>query len=166
VVSRLRLRGRPVHPVFVMFPLGLFITAVIFDVADVAGGPALLGETAYWTIAAGLIGGGLVVVASLINYVAIPRGTRVWQVANTHALVTLVVIVIFAASWAVRRTTENHAADGWLFMLQFAALAAGGLSVRLGGELVDRFGVDSDADLDGPPSLETGVVTRNSLLAR
>ena len=55
--SRLKVLGHPVHPMLVMFPVALFVTAVIFDVVDTVGGPGFLAEVAYWNITVGLIGG-------------------------------------------------------------------------------------------------------------
>lgn len=55
--SRLKVLGHPVHPMLVMFPVGLLVTAVLFDLVDTVGGPDFLGEVAYWNITVGLIGG-------------------------------------------------------------------------------------------------------------
>jgi uncharacterized membrane protein len=45
-----------VHPMLVMFSLGFFVTAFLFDFVDVVGGPTFLGQVAYWNIVAGLLG--------------------------------------------------------------------------------------------------------------
>jgi uncharacterized membrane protein len=144
----------------VMFPLGLFVTAVIFDFADLVGGPRMLGEVAYWNIVAGLIGGVLAAAAGLVDYLAIPGGTRAKRVATSHALINVGVMLLFAISWLARMGTEQHVAGGGIFALQLVALAGGGVSAWLGGELVDRLGVgvDSDANLDAPARLETGLI--------
>ena len=42
--SRLRIAGQAVQPILVAFPLGLFVMAVIFDVADLSGAPSILGS--------------------------------------------------------------------------------------------------------------------------
>ena len=65
--SRLRIAGQAVHPLLVMFPLGLFTMAVLFDIGNLLGGPDILGALAYWNIVAGLTGGALVVLASAID---------------------------------------------------------------------------------------------------
>src|SRR6266540_1961731 len=85
--SRLKLLGHPIHPMLVMFPLGLFVTAVIFDFADLVGGPAVLGEVGYWNIVAGLIGGVLAALVGLVDYLAIPAGTRAKRVGLAHAAI-------------------------------------------------------------------------------
>ena len=166
--SRLKLLGHPIHPMLVMFPLGLFVTAVIFDFADIIGGPAMLGEVAYWNIVAGLIGGVLAAAAGLVDYVAIPAGTRAKRVGTAHALINLAVMVLFAVSWLVRMGAERHAAGGGMFTLELLALAGGAVGAWLGGELVDRLGVgvDGDASLDAPVRLATGLTRRDRSLAR
>jgi uncharacterized membrane protein len=166
--SRLKLLGHPIHPMLVMFPLGLFVTAMIFDFADIVGGSSLLGEVAYWNIVAGLIGGLLAALAGLVDYLAIPRGTRAKRVGTAHALINVVVLAVFAVSWLVRMGAEGHAAGGGLFALEVLAVAASGVSAWLGGELVDRLGVgvDRDANLDAPARLETGLVNHGDSLVR
>lgn len=160
--SRLKLLGHPIHPMLVMFPLGLFVTAVIFDFADLVGGPSLLGEVAYWNIVAGLIGGLLAAAAGMVDFVAIPGGTRAKRVGAAHALINVAVMAIFAISWLVRMDEPARAAGGGLFALELLALAGAGVSAWLGGELVDRLGVgvDRDANLDAPARLETGLIAR------
>jgi uncharacterized membrane protein len=160
--SRLKVLGHPVHPMLVMFPLGLFVTAVIFDFADLVGGPDLLGAVGYWNIAAGLIGGVLAAVAGLVDYLAIPGGTRAKRVGQMHGAINAAVMVLFAISWFARMGDDGHQANGWLFVLELIAVAGGGVSAWLGGELVDRLGVgvDPDANLDAPSSLKTGLVAR------
>ncbi|HEU4420933.1 MAG TPA: DUF2231 domain-containing protein [Pilimelia sp.] len=166
--SRLKLLGHPVHPMLVIFPLGLFVTAVVFDFADLVGGPALLGEVAYWNIVAGLIGGLLAAPAGLVDFLGIPAGTRAKRVGAMHGLVNAGVMVLFAVVWLARMGTDDHTAGGWLFVVELIALAGGGVGAWLGGELVDRLGVgvDTDAGLDAPASLETGLVTRSRPVAR
>lgn len=153
--SRLKILGHPVHPILVMFPLGLLVTAVIFDAADLFGGPALFGEVAYWNIGAGLVGGALAAAAGTVDLVALPAGTRAKRVAVLHALTNLAVLLLFTVILLVRMGAENRAAGGGLFVVELLALAGGGLGAWLGGELVDRLGVgvDRDAHLNATNSL-------------
>jgi uncharacterized membrane protein len=168
VESRLKLLGHPIHPMLVMFPLGLFVTAVIFDFADIVGGPRILGEVAYWNIVAGLIGGVLAAAAGVVDLLAIPGGTRAKRVGTAHALINVGVMLLFTIAWLVRTGTEQHAATGGMFALEVLAMVGGAVSAWLGGELVDRLGVgvDSDANLDASARLETGLMKRDRPVAR
>ncbi|MFC5940341.1 DUF2231 domain-containing protein [Micromonospora harpali] len=153
--SRLKVLGHPVHPMLITFPVGLLVTAVIFDVVDTVGGPAFLGEVAYWNITVGLIGGLLAAAAGAFDLLAIPTGTRAKRVGLTHAAANLAVILLFAAVWVVRLNAESRAAGGALIAIEVVALAILGASAWLGGELLDRLGVGLDdvAGLDAPSSL-------------
>ncbi|KOX05491.1 DUF2231 domain-containing protein [Micromonospora profundi] len=153
--SRLKVLGHPVHPMLVMFPVALLVTAVLFDIVDTVGGPDLLGEVAYWNITVGLIGGLLAAAAGTFDLLAIPTGTRAKRVALLHAGANVAVILLFAAIWVVRLNADSRAAGGALLVVEVVAVAILGISAWLGGELVDRLGVgvDRDANLDAPSSL-------------
>ncbi|MGC4854478.1 DUF2231 domain-containing protein [Micromonospora sp. DT4] len=153
--SRIKVLGHPVHPMLVMFPVALLVTAVLFDIIDTVGGPDFLGEVAYWNITVGLIGGLLAAAAGSFDLLAIPTGTRAKRVGLLHAGANLVVILLFAAVWVVRLNADSRAAGGALIAIEIVAVAILGISAWLGGELVDRLGVgvDRDADLNAPSSL-------------
>lgn len=160
--SRLKVLGHPVHPMLVMFPVGLLVTAVLFDVVDTVGGPDFLGEVAYWNITVGLVGGLLAAAAGTFDLLAIPSATRAKRVALTHAAANLAVILLFAAIWVVRLNADSRAAGGALIAIEVVALAILGISAWLGGELVDRLGVgvDREAGLDAPSSLRPPAATQ------
>ncbi|NLU79770.1 DUF2231 domain-containing protein [Micromonospora sp. HNM0581] len=153
--SRLKILGHPVHPMLVMFPFALLVTAVLFDIVDTVGGPDFLGEVAYWNLTVGLIGGLLAAAAGTFDLLAIPSGTRAKRVALTHAAANVAVILLFAAVWAVRLNADSRGAGGALVAIEVVALGILGVGGWLGGELVDRLGVgvDRDAGLDASSSL-------------
>lgn len=160
--SRIKVLGHPVHPMLVMFPIGLFVTAVIFDLVDLVGGPRFLGEVAYWNILVGLIGGVLAAMAGFVDLRAIPSGTRAKRVGVSHGLINSSMILLFAGVWAVRMAADRHTAGAGLFAIELVALAGAGVGAWLGGELVDRLGVgvDADADLNASNSLRSRAATR------
>lgn len=155
--SRLKVLGHPVHPMLVMFPIALFVTAVLFDLVDAFGGSWILGEVAYWNIVIGLVGGILAAVAGLFDLLAIPAGTRAKRVGVIHALTNTAVLLLFAAVWAVRMSAAQRGAGGALVAIELVALAGVAVGSWFGGELVDRLGVgvDVDANLDAPSSLRS-----------
>ena len=55
--SKAKLFGHPVHPMLIVFPLGLLMMSVIFDVIGLVGGNGHWRESAFWMIGAGVIGG-------------------------------------------------------------------------------------------------------------
>ena len=153
--SRAKLLGHPVHPMLIVLPLGLFIAAVVFDGLYLWRGSAIFATVAYWNIAAGIIGGLLAAVFGLIDWVAIPAGTRAKRIGLLHGGSNVIVVLIFAAVWWMRGDAPDTTPSTGVFVLELVALGLGATAGWLGGELVDRLavGVDDGAHLDAPSSL-------------
>jgi uncharacterized membrane protein len=153
--SRAKLLGHPVHPMLIVLPLGLFITAVVFDGLYLWRGSAALGSAGHLNIAAGIIGGLLAAVFGLIDWLAIPRNTRAKRIGLLHGVANVVVVLLFAFVWWERRDAADMAASMGLFIVELVALIIGAVAGWLGGELVDRLavGIDDGAHLDAPSSL-------------
>jgi len=160
--SRAKLLGHPVHPMLIVFPLGLLATAVIFDVIHLFTDNGKWAQVSYYMMAAGIIGGLLAAVPGLIDFLAVPNGTRAKSIGLLHGLGNLVVTGLFAASWLLR---NDHVEDPstLAFVLSFAGAGLALLTGWLGGELVDRLavGVDRGAHLDSPSSLSGRPATHS-----
>ena len=156
---RAKLLGHPIHQMLVVFPLGLFSTAVIFDVIHLIRGGPTWSIVAYWMIGAGIIGGLCAAVFGAIDWWGIPRGTRAHRLGLLHGLGNVGVVGLFAVSWFLRRGAPDSPS-----VAAVAFLLAGGALVLvtgwLGGELVDRLGVGvhDGASLNSPSSLSTKAV--------
>jgi uncharacterized membrane protein len=153
--SKAKLLGHPIHPMLIVLPLGLFIAAVVFDAVYLWRGSPIFATVAYWNIAAGIAGGLLAAVFGLIDWLAIPAGTRAKRIGLLHGGANVVVVLIFAFVWWMRGDTADATPTTNLFLLEVAALGLGTIGGWLGGELVDRLGVgvDDGAHLDAPSSL-------------
>jgi len=137
--SRIKLLGHPVHPMLIVFPLGLLATAVAFDIVGLAQGDPIWFRISFWMIAAGIIGGLLAAVFGLIDWLAIPNGTRAKSIGLLHGGTNVVVVLLFIASWAIRRNVEVPTTAA--LTLSFIAVVLALVGGWLGGELVDRLGV-------------------------
>ena len=135
--SRLRIAGQAVHPVLVMFPLGLFTMAVLFDMGNVFGGPDILGSLAYWNIVAGLVGGVLVVLAAAVD-LALMRGTRAKRLAVLQNLMNMGVLILFAVIVMLRMQSPDRVAGAGLLFVELIALVAAFVGAWYGGEIVNR----------------------------
>jgi uncharacterized membrane protein len=153
--SRVKLLGHPVHPMLIVIPLGLLALAVIFDIAYLAGGDDTFATVAFWDITAGVIGGLVAALFGLIDWLAIPRGTRARRIGLWHGTGNLIVVLLFIASWVLRLPDHAYAPDPLPFVLALMGAGIALLTAWLGGELVYRLGVavDDGASLDAPSSL-------------
>jgi uncharacterized membrane protein len=153
--SRAKLLGHPIHPMLIVLPLGLLIAAVVFDGVYLWRGSATFAELAYWNIGAGVVGGLLAAVFGLIDWLAIPSGTRAKRIGLLHGASNVLVVVTFALIWLMRGDRIDNATTSALFVMELGALVLASVAGWLGGELVDRLGVgvDDGAHLDAPSSL-------------
>jgi uncharacterized membrane protein len=153
--SRAKILGHPIHPMLIVLPLGLFIAAVVFDALYLWLGNPVFAAVGFWNIAAGVVGGLLAAVFGLIDWVAIPSGTRAKRIGLLHGGTNVVVVLTFAVVWVLRGGAPDLAPGGGVFLLELIGLVLGAIGGWLGGELVDRLGVgvDPGAHLDSPSSL-------------
>jgi uncharacterized membrane protein len=160
--SKAKLLGHPVHPMLIVFPLGLLATAVAFDIVGLVQNDASWFHISFWMIAAGIIGGLLAAVFGLVDWLAIPDNTRAKRIGLYHGGSNVVVVLLFIASWFMRRGNDGIPSSPAL-VLSFIAVVLALVAGWLGGELVDRLGVgvDNGANPNAPSSLSGRPATDN-----
>jgi uncharacterized membrane protein len=153
--SHAKIFGHPVHPMLVVFPLGLLAASLGFDAGFLATGNLEFAIVSFWMIGAGILGGLLAAIFGAVDWWAIPRNTRAWTIATLHGGGNLVVVLLFIANWFLRLYTPANEPQGFEILLSCIAVALALCTGWLGGELVDRLGVgvDEGANLDAPSSL-------------
>jgi len=156
--SRAKLFGHAIHPILIVFPLGLLGTAVIFDAIYLIWGNVSMAEASFWMMTAGLIGGLIAAPFGLIDWLAIPSGTRAKTIGATHGIVNVFTLLFFAGSWLIRYDLPRHP-ETFASVLSIIGLLSALLGGWLGGELVERLGVgiDEGANLNAPNSLTSST---------
>jgi uncharacterized membrane protein len=153
--SKVKVLGHGVHPMLIVFPLGLLATAVVFDILELLTDETDFYVASAYAIAAGVIGGLIAAAIGLLDWLAIPTGTRARQVGMWHGIGNAAVVLLFAVSWVLRAAADNWDANALALVLGFIGLALAGATGWLGGELVQRLGVSvhEGADVNAPSSL-------------
>jgi uncharacterized membrane protein len=163
---RLKFLGHAIHPVLIVFPLGLLITSLVFDIIYAASDNTIFALVSYYMIAAGILGGLLAAIFGAIDWLAIPSGTRAKAVGLWHGIGNVGVIALFVISWLLRRDVPERP-ETFAIVLSFLGVGLGAVTGWLGGELVERLGVavDDGANLNAPSSLSgrptTGGIPRS-----
>ena len=127
----------PVHPMLVVFPIGLLITAFVFDIIAAATGNSVWQTIAFYDIAAGVIGALLAALPGFVDYFTLrgePRRLGTW-----HMILNLSVVVLFAVNWYLR----TGAGQRWIgagsrvpLVLSLIGVVVLAVSGWLGGHLV------------------------------
>ena len=156
--SRAKALGHGIHPMMIVFPLGLFATAVIFDILYLITDRAGFQISAAYTIGAGVIGG---LVAAVFGFTGLaghpgrhprqagrPRDPRHRQRRRRAAALRgeLVGTGVRAVNWEPSVLA---------LVCSFAGIILSGMTAWLGGELVERLGigVSDDAGVNASSSL-------------
>ena len=98
--AKARLFGHPIHQMLIVFPLGLLGTSLFFDIAYLVSGNSQWALIAYWMIVAGILSALVAAVFGLIDWLAIPAGTRAKRIGALHGGGNLVVVLLFAEEFA------------------------------------------------------------------
>lgn len=153
--SRAKFLGHAMHRMLIVFPLGLFATAVIFDIAYLITDRHGLASAAGYMIGAGLIGGLLAALFGAVDYGAIQKGTRAKRVGLVHGLGNTVLLAFFAVSWFLRVMTADWKPSGPALAFSFGGIIVGLFTAWLGGELTERLNIaiDDGSDWNAPSSL-------------
>jgi uncharacterized membrane protein len=130
----------------VVFPLGLFITAVVFDLIHLVTDNVTFSQVGFWNIVAGAIGAVLAATFGLIDWLSIPTGTRAKGAGLWHGLLNAGALVLFVIALLVRAGRDGHTVGIGLFIVELIAIGVSGVAAWLGGELVERLGIGVDED--------------------
>jgi uncharacterized membrane protein len=89
---------RPIHPMLVVFPIGLWIFSLVCDVVRVAGAPGDAWATvALYSMVCGLVGALCATVPGFIDLLFYKGGAPpVRKIALTHMAINLTVVVLYA----------------------------------------------------------------------
>ena len=153
--SRFKLLGHPIHPVLVIFPLGLLVTATGLDFYALWQDAPRFAGSAHTIMGIGILVGLIAVVFGWADWMAIPERTRAKRIGAVHGVTNMAAALLFAIVWVNRHVGGLYALYTNIVYVEAAGLVtllAGGW---LGGELVDRLGigVDEDANVNAPNSL-------------
>lgn len=143
--------GHPIHPMIIPFPIALWVFSLVADAIYLwRGNPVWRDWIAFYTLLGGILGAVLAAVFGLIDWLAL-KDPKVVKIANWHARLNVIALLIFAASFYLR-TTSGAGLVGGSFTIPVALSVLGviliSISGYLGGELVFKHGVA----VDQPPS--------------
>ena len=91
----------PIHPMLVVFPIGLWIFSFISDLIFLLGKNLLWHDIAFYTMLGGLIGALLATVPGLIDMFSI-TDPKVGKIAWNHMLLNLVAFGVFGLNLYLR----------------------------------------------------------------
>jgi len=131
----------PIHPMLVVFPVGLWIFSFICDLIYQSNHSAMWNSTALYCMGGGIVGALLAAIPGLIDYLSI-RDSRAKMLGTFHLVLNLCAVVLYCFNfWWRLHTTPGGIGPLVLSLVTIIALAISGW---LGGEMVYVHGVGVD----------------------
>ena len=152
--SKSKVLGHALHPILVVFPLGLLVTGAVYDLLYRRNPKPETAKMARSLIGIGVVSGVVAAIPGVIDWLAIPQNTRAKRIGLWHAIGNVTQLSLFGISWLMRRS-QPEKPSGAALNLSIGGLLIGNGAAWLGGELVHRLNVGNDdgANLDAPNSL-------------
>jgi uncharacterized membrane protein len=123
----------PIHPMLIVFPIGLWIFSFVCDIVYHAGSHTVLWkEMAFYTMLGGVVGALLAAVPGFIDYLSI-GDVYVRRIATTHMVLNLAVVALFIFNLGLRFSGSSEMLPVTLSLIGIAVLTVSGW---LGGTLV------------------------------
>ena len=136
--------GHPIHPMLIPFPLALWFFSLIADLIYLwRGNPVWRDWIAFYALLGGIIGAVAAAIFGIIDWLSI-KDRAVKKVADWHARLNVIALLIFAASFYLRTIGGSE----WVgrsytvpLLLSIVGVILITISGYLGGELVFKHGV-------------------------
>src|SRR3954452_6026465 len=136
--------GDPIRPLIIPFPIGLWVFSLIADVIYLwRGNPVWRDWIAFYALLGGIIGAAAAAVFGIIDWLSI-KDREVKKVADWHARLNVIALLIFAASFYLRTTRGAAWVGGSTtipLLLSVVGIILITISGWLGGEMVYVHGV-------------------------
>ena len=145
----------PIHPMLVVFPIGLWIFSLISDFVFLLTDDAVWNDVAFYTMAGGLIGAVLAAVPGLFDMFSI-SDKKVGKIAWNHMILNLIAVVIFAVDFYLRLGNTRGAT--FPIVLSVVGVLFIAVSGWLGGEMVyvHGMGVRQQSAREAPRKAQAG----------
>ncbi len=135
-----RVWNHPIHPMFVPFPIGLWIFSLVADIIYRVNGDALWAGIAYYSMAGGIVGALLAALPGFMDFLAIPP-SRVKRLALRHMLINVGALILFCINLTLRTGAPASTVP---FVLSIIGALSITVSGWYGGEMVFVHGVGVD----------------------
>ena len=141
--SKANIKGHPLHPILISFPIAFFVGTLLFEAIGVATGRGDLNHIAYYLEIAGIGFGLLAAVPGLIDLLyTVPPKSSGKKRGVKHGIINVTVVIIFAIAWFMRR--QPGTSVYLLLALETVGVILLTIAGWLGGTLVYRneIGID------------------------
>jgi uncharacterized membrane protein len=141
MASRASIYRHPIHPMLVVFPIGLWVFSFVCDLVALKRpeNSVFWNDMAFYTMAGGVVGALLAAIPGYLDFHSL-REPRVKRIATTHFVLNVIVIIlyVFNLGFRLNQPVETKTSAVLISAIAIFLLAISGW---LGGSMVYVHGV-------------------------
>lgn len=145
--SKVRILGAPLHPLLIVFPVGLWVTSLVADLVFLATRAGFWALFATWMMIFGWVGAALATLPGLTDYLkVVPKSGPAHRMATRHGLLNVLLVLLYGLNIGLRAT---DGVGGLEVALNAVSVLILGYSGWLGGHVahVHRVSVEEPAEI-------------------
>ena len=105
--SRASIKGHPIHPILIGFPIAFFSATLVFDFLAFINDNAKLWDVAYYLELAGIITAIAAAIPGLVDYIfTVPPASSAKARAARHGLTNTTMLILFMIAFFYRQREE------------------------------------------------------------
>ena len=148
--SKAAIGNHPMHPMFVVLPIGAWCLSFIGDVMYQVSGTAFWYQFSYYTMLIGVLGALWAAIFGFVDFFGVKMSEAGYKVAKVHMALNLTAVVLYAVNLWLRHDNGAISGGRWTTAFALEALTLLGVCVSgwLGGKMSyeHKVGVVEHAD--------------------
>lgn len=146
IISKMSLRGHPIHPMLIHFPVAALMALVATDIAYLVSEDYFWARASLWLAGVGAFGGWISGLAGLIDLIAVPRIRRLIT-AWCHATLAVMLLSLASLNWQFRIDDADALIWPWGLYISLLTGVLIAFTSNLGGQLVYERAVGVDIEV-------------------
>ncbi len=148
--SRMAVRGHPIHPMLIHFPVAALLGLIATDLAYVFSGDYFWARASLWLAGVGALGGWVSGFAGLIDLLSVSQIRRLIT-AWCHAILAVMLLSLASLNWLFRLEAAEVNILPWGMYLSLLTGVLIAAASYLGGRLVYEHAVG--VEVEEPPGI-------------
>jgi uncharacterized membrane protein len=148
--SRMAIRGHPIHPMLIHFPVAALLGLIATDLAYIFSGDYFWARASLWLAGLGALGGWVSGFAGLIDLLSVSQIRRLIT-AWCHAILAVMLLSLASLNWLFRLDTADVNIFPWGLYLSLLTGVLIASASYLGGRLVYEHAVG--VEVEEPPGM-------------
>ncbi|HLW05435.1 MAG TPA: DUF2231 domain-containing protein [Azoarcus sp.] len=140
ILSKMSIRGHPLHPMLIHFPVAALLGVVATDMAFIFSGDTFWARASLWLVGVGAIGGWISGLVGLVDLAIVPRIRRLIA-AWCHATLAVMLLSLATLNWLLRFENGITQILPWGIYLSLLSALLTSITGLLGGQLVYEYAV-------------------------